>query len=78
MNLVVQLSQKYSYPQIVERIRATTGRRYSVGHIGNVARGSQRMSDSLEYNLLRAFPEFFLPTNSVAVQVVLENTEKSV
>jgi hypothetical protein len=59
-NPVTELNKQYTYAQIAQRIYQTTGRRYSEGHIGNVARGSKVLSDSLMYNLTRTFPEVFL------------------
>jgi len=56
-NLIAELNKKYSYAEIAQRIQDATGRRYHPEHIGNVRRGFRALSDSLIYNLLRAFPE---------------------
>lgn len=64
MNIVRELSQAHSYAEIAQRIKVTTGRHYSAGHIGNVARGFRAVSDSLRYNLMQAYPEFFLQAES--------------
>lgn len=60
MNIVAEINQVHTYAEIVAQIRKTTGRIYSEGHIGNVARGAAPLNDKLLYNLERSFPEFFV------------------
>jgi hypothetical protein len=64
MNIIKMISKRYTYREIAQQIKQTTGRDYNHLHIGNVARGSRAMSDSLKYHILLAFPEFFTPTTS--------------
>lgn len=63
MNDLANLKEvtQLSYGQIAQRIRESTGRKYSRVYLGNVARGAVRISDGLRYNLLMTFPDFYLP-----------------
>lgn len=59
MNILKTIHQNYTYAEIVERMKLQTGRTYSANYIGNVARGSARISDGLKLNLMLTFPDFF-------------------
>ena len=68
MNIVAEINKVYTYAQIARRIEVITGRNYSEGHIGNVARGTSAINDRLMYNLERAFPEFFAKRQTIDEQ----------
>lgn len=72
MNIVEKLNEQYTYSQIAQRIQQTTGRCYSVGHLGNIARGSAPMNDKLMFNLMRSFPEFFLTNPSPVGDIIAQ------
>ena len=60
MNIVSDLNQQYTYAEIAERIRQKTGRGYHKNYLSNVSNGLKPVSDSLRYNLMQTFPDFFL------------------
>lgn len=70
MNLLRELSKNHSYPEISARIEAVTGRKYTTGHLGNVARGNKPLNSVLRLHLKEAFPEKFLSTDSTAIDLV--------
>jgi hypothetical protein len=65
MNDLMRLKRekRMTYEAISTLIEKRTGRRYSAGHLGNVARGEVELADGLRLHLFDAFrDESLLPS----------------